>query len=180
MSAPSLPQMKALQVFSHYVSSRRSELWVIDCRFQFGLPHKGGAHALVRWYQTVWNWTTEWSDLHVCSVDKPARLRNLWCFHWRGSLENNYLALTNFPFEDSLHLFPVKAGRAPVSDATVAYKQKNKQKKSATKQISHQVILRQAFSTYVFFPHWCVSVKEVRSISTGLGCPGKMIAFSNT
>lgn len=53
----------------------------------------------------------KWADLHACSMDGAAQQKDytvLGAAAAAASLENNYTRVTNFLFEDSLHLFAAK------------------------------------------------------------------------
>lgn len=50
----------------------------------------------------------KWTDLHACSTDGAVQQKDYSVLGAAASLGNNYTPVTNFLFEDSLHLCAAK------------------------------------------------------------------------
>lgn len=123
----------------------------------------------------------KWTDLHACSMDEQPGTKITHSLLCSSSSMQVWRTITHqiliFSFWVFTCLKPQGQTKRPSPRDSTGH---SGFKKSATKQIFRQATWKQAFSSYVFFLAVHVREREVRSISTGLGCLGKMIAFSHT
>ena len=122
----------------------------------------------------------KWSDLNAYSIEGAAQQKILCvAFTASADLKSNYTQATNFLFEDSLHLFAAK-GTSALTLAPDITVQNEYIKEICNKTNFPPGNTETGIFFLCVFPYEYESGREVRSISTGLGCLRKMIAFFNT